>query len=376
MSFGAIADEDVQHLGRADAVENVDADRLAPPLAHVRRQCFAGGNTNSQPFRARAARQILMREHRRIERRHAVEDGRLLAPQDIEHRVGRRATGKQHRGRADRHRKRHGVAEPIGEKQLGRGVHHVVLADAEHVLAIELRGRDQARVHVLGALGFAGRARRIEPEGDLVGDRGRGLEFRLSARKQLLEKMRLVAGENRLVRGIAAHDHERAQMRQPVEDRRDGLGERRRDEDRLDPAVVEDIGVLLRGEQRVQRNAHHAGTDRAPERDRVVDRVEQQERDPAFLLQAERAEAPRKVRGFLLQFAISELPLLVDERDLAAAPARHVGVDEVARGVIGAPLRELIERNGHGHLLGLGPTLWPRAIAQTSNAPPQTPRWR
>ena len=59
----------------------------------VRRQCLAGRDAQAQPVRARRRAPILVREHRRIERRHAVEDGRLLAPHELEHRVGRRPPG-------------------------------------------------------------------------------------------------------------------------------------------------------------------------------------------------------------------------------------------------------------------------------------------
>src|SRR5262249_62140945 len=39
---GAVGDENVQHLGRADAVENVDTETLAEAAADIRRQRLAG----------------------------------------------------------------------------------------------------------------------------------------------------------------------------------------------------------------------------------------------------------------------------------------------------------------------------------------------
>ena len=78
---------------------------------------------------------------------------------DVEHELGGGTIRHQHRAGADRHRKRHRIAEPIGEEQFCGGEHHVVGLEAEHALPIELRRGDQAAVDVLDRLGRAGRAR-------------------------------------------------------------------------------------------------------------------------------------------------------------------------------------------------------------------------
>ena len=72
---------------------------------------------------------------RRVERRHAEEQGRLMLLERAEHHLRRRPLGQQHGGGADRHRKRHGVAEAVGEEQLGGGEDEIVLAHAEALLA-------------------------------------------------------------------------------------------------------------------------------------------------------------------------------------------------------------------------------------------------
>ncbi len=41
---GPVADENVQHLGRADAVQDVGSDDLAPALTEIGRQRLAGGD--------------------------------------------------------------------------------------------------------------------------------------------------------------------------------------------------------------------------------------------------------------------------------------------------------------------------------------------
>ena len=138
----------------------------------MRGQRLAGRDADAQPVGAGAFADVLVRQQRGEERRHAVEDRRA----DAAHRsrtqppaIGRcghsTAVAPTDSGND------HGVAEPIGEEQLRRGKHHIVVADAENALPHQPCGRHQAGMDVPDALGIAGRARRIEPERDFVGQR-------------------------------------------------------------------------------------------------------------------------------------------------------------------------------------------------------------
>ena len=125
---------------------------------------------------ARSRRLVLERlvvQHRREQRRHAVEDRRIVLAHQLEHRRRRRPFGIEHRGRAHRHRKRQRIAETIGEEQFCRRQPDVVLANAEHLFGVGLRGRREIGMQMPHALRHAGRARRIEPERRLVGDGSR-----------------------------------------------------------------------------------------------------------------------------------------------------------------------------------------------------------
>ena len=91
----------MQQLGRADAVENVDAEPRLPGIADRFRQRLAGRGADAQ---ARAGAGILYRlvvEHRGEQRRHAIEDGRVILVHQREHRGRRRPVGVQDRGGAD-----------------------------------------------------------------------------------------------------------------------------------------------------------------------------------------------------------------------------------------------------------------------------------
>ena len=166
---GLVRDEDVQHLGRAEAVEDVDAEALLPFRADMLGQRLGGGDAPAQALRSVLRRAGGIGEHHGVERRRAEEQRRLLAPQHFEDRGRRRAVRQQRGRRADRHRKAHAVAEPVGVIELAGREAHVVLGDAEHGLRIILRGRHRARMHMPHAFRHAGRAGRIEPERDLVG---------------------------------------------------------------------------------------------------------------------------------------------------------------------------------------------------------------
>jgi hypothetical protein len=95
-------------------------------------------------------------------------------------------------------------------------------------------------------------------------------------------------------RRVGAGDDRQAQRRQLRQHRLDRFDQRRRDDDGLGAAVAEDVGILRRREQRVERDRHDAGADRAEEGDRVVDAVEHQHNDTAFLPQPETHEAARE----------------------------------------------------------------------------------
>ena len=89
---------------------------------------------------------------------------------------------------ADAHREVAGVAEAVGEEELGGGVHLVGGPEAEHLLRVGL-GRDHhVVVEVHGPLGAAGRARRVEPERHVVAGGRRGLERPRRPRHPVLER--------------------------------------------------------------------------------------------------------------------------------------------------------------------------------------------
>ena len=77
----------------------------------------------------------------------------------------------------------------------------------------------------------------------------------------------------------------------------------------------------------------------------IIDRVVQQQRDAVFRPQPERLQRGCEPAGARLQLAIGQRAVGIDECDLAAEPARDIGVDEIGDGVVGSALREFVRHD-------------------------------
>jgi hypothetical protein len=155
--------------------------------------------------------------------------------------------------------------------------------------------------------------------------------------------MHIETGEGGDIVRARASEHDGAQPRHAVEDRQDISGERRGRHQRRRTAVGHDVGIHLGRQQRVEWDRDDAGAQRAPERNRVVHRIRQQQEESVLLPQAERLQSAGQLVRAGLQLAIGQAARGVDEGDLLAEPARHVGIDEVDRGVVGPALQEVLE---------------------------------
>jgi hypothetical protein len=112
--------------------------------------------------------------------------------------------------------------------------------------------------------------------------------------------------------------------------------QRRRDEQNLGARVLEDVAILLGGQQRVERNRNDAGADRAPEQHREVDRIEHHHGDAVFAGKAEPGQHRRDARAAFGKLAIGHAPRRIDEGSLRAAPLGDVAVDHIDGGIIHA----------------------------------------
>ena len=261
-------------------------------FADLGRQRLAGGGHQAQRDVA-SRRQVGSGQHAGEAGGRAVEHGRLARPptppsQRLKVGVGRRPLGHQQRRRADAHREAQRIAQAVGEEQLGRREADVGLAQAQHALAVQLGRPVGVGVRVHGALGAAGRARRIEPEAGVVGARSRRA-WPAAGGPARRPRTRLRPGcsgatgrETMTLRHfVIGLDHRRRQRRQQCA----------RHQHRLRARVLQHVGVVVGGQQRVHGHRHQAGVHRAEEAHRPVVAVVHQQQHALFAPDAQRAQA-------------------------------------------------------------------------------------
>ena len=193
---------------------------LGPASPDVRgqrlaRRCAAAQSELSSP------RQVRARQHGSVQRRYAVEDRRLVLAQSGEDRRRRRSLRHQHDRGADRQRKRQAVVEAIGEKQLRRGKHQIVLANPEDRSRIQLDRLNQAGVNVKRAFGRARRTRRVKPETRVVAGRFGRREFGIGGSQQRRKRVmgaRVAAGDDHVpqIRQLAEQAAQRLEAATPI----------------------------------------------------------------------------------------------------------------------------------------------------------------
>ena len=177
------------------------------------------------------------------------------------------------------------------------------------------------------ALGHAGRARRIQPERRLVG-MGRGgrerIAFACEFVGQFLVTMRVLAGDDDVFEIGHPPDH-------VLDHRQQRFG----NEQHARAAIRQHIGVLIRGQKRIERHRHDAGADRAEKHRRKIDGVEHDHGDPLFAADAEPAQHVGDAAALLLQIAIGQLGHGVGEGEFVAAAFIDIAVEQPGHRVVG-----------------------------------------
>ena len=239
-----------------------------------------------------------------------------------------RRAGHEDAGRPDRQGKIQRVAETVGEEQLRDAEAAIGGTDAEHAFPEQLSAHHHVVMQVHAALRGAGAARRIEPE------RGRiaaclvrhqlGRPFVQQIVERSVPRRRSIADDHDVLerRDVAARDRGDARQQVCVDDRDAGAG------------IVENVAVVGRLPQRVQRDRHGADLDRAEERGGEGRRVEEEEDDAFFRPDAESvAEGAAAAVDPLGQVGVRHPLVAALDRHRRAPALGGVAIDEVARGV-------------------------------------------
>jgi hypothetical protein len=189
----------------------------------------------------------------------------------------------------------------------------------------------------------AGRTGGVHPERDFVGQRRRRKYFCRSA----ADEVRKITNPTRHQRGararVAVDENDCAQPRQAIENRSEDLGQRRGDDNRGRAAVSENVSVLFRRQQRVERQRHNAAAQRSPKGDRKIDSVVEEEREPFLRLESEIGQRRGEIAGTLLQVAVAERTFGIDESDLFRKTASDRRIDEIGDSVIWLALQQVAQ---------------------------------
>jgi hypothetical protein len=111
--------------------------------------------------------------------------------------------------------------------------------------------------------------------------------------------------------------------------------QRSRNQHRLRAAVREHVGIVVGGQQRVDGHRHDAGVHRAEEGHRPVGAVQHQQQHPLLAPHAGRRAAGGHAANPLVELAVTQRALVVDEGDLGGAAAllqQVLGEVEALRG--------------------------------------------
>ena len=196
-----------------------------------------------------------------------------------------------------RHRKGHGVAQPVGKEHLGHGIDDVILGHAQHIAREAFGSGLQAGMDVPHPLGRAGGPGRIKPEGQFI---GAGLDrFDLG---RILAKGLIAFG----ALGRIADDQNGAQIAVVLHDGRDRFPQRFRHHEDRGAAVGEDALVDLRRQQRVERHRNGPGLERAPEDHGKLDLILHDHGDALLAPDAVALQRAAETGGFLRQLAIGQ----------------------------------------------------------------------
>ena len=142
----------MQHLRRADTVENDRAEHLfpAPPDASWQRL----RRRDAQADRGEVVVAALAVEHRVVERWHGEEQGRFEPLGRAKDSVWHGLAGEEHRRSSGPVREGDVVPQAVGMKELRGREANIVFRDLQHVPGIGLAGVDDVVVKMDRAFGF------------------------------------------------------------------------------------------------------------------------------------------------------------------------------------------------------------------------------
>ena len=324
---GSVGQKDVQHLGRAEPIDDVRTKVRLEALRDLRRKRLARRRAHAQTHLI-AGRQRGIGEHARKARGRTEEHGWSLLWLRPARKDGcrRGPLGHQHDRRADAQGKRQRIAQPVGEEQLGSRKADVVFGQMKNRLAVQLRRPVRIGLRVHRALGLAGRARGIQPEAGIVAHGLGGCGQRRVMQQPFVEQRGIARQRRSLVRAghpdqphlVVGLGHCRFQHRQ-----HGAIGK-----NRLRAAVLQHVGIVVGREQGVDRHRHHARVDCAQKANHPFAHVLHGEQHALLAVNAAGQQSTGHAARLLFELAIGQRAAIVDVGQLVCT--RAVGLEQMA----------------------------------------------
>ena len=144
-----------------------------------------------------------------------------------------------------------------------------------------------------------------------------------------------LVGEFLVAVRVLAGDDDMLEIGHPPDHVLDHGQQRFGNEQHAGAAIRQHIGVLIGGEQRIERHRHDAGTDRAQKHRRKIRRVQHDHGDAFFAADAKPAQHVGDAAALLLQAAIGQLGNGVGEGEFVAAALVDIAVEQPGHRIVG-----------------------------------------
>src|SRR5262245_32555667 len=330
----AVRDVDVEHLGRADPVEDLDAEGLLPAAVELGGERLPGRDADPQA-REVVPRRLRMGDHRVDHRRDRGEDGRPPRVDLLEERLGGAPLREEAGARPDGEGEHQVRAGGVAEEELRDGDRDVRLPHPEDPLGVGLDVEGEVAVVVHCRLRAPRASGREEPAREVVAS-GRLVLGRAPPppRRRLPRE-----GPRARARGDPAggrrrpYDEGRAQVagsRQRLRELPPRGGVDRGD---LRAGVVEVVGEVLGGDERVHHREDGARLERAEPGGGELGEVGQDVEDPVLGLDPQLPQGVRRAVREALDVGVGEgLPAAAD-RDPPPSTLLDPRVEQVVREV-------------------------------------------
>lgn len=339
---GTIGDDHLQRFGRAERIENFDAEAFFEALEQWSWERFAGGDGVAHAREIELASIFaVVCEKRGVIRGHREKKCGAVALDVRVDRGGRGTSGIENRRCAATEWEVAGVSETISKKEARDAEAAVAFVHVQDTFGVELATHDHVVMQMDAAFRCAGASGGVQPECRFVFAGERGLQFRRGGRHQRLQRVMRVRRRSLpclnlrrrslLYFALQFADDNLLQIAELFARNRLQMGKQRLAYNGdASAAIVEDVLVVLQLGLRIDGNSHCADLDRAEKGVEKFGRVQKQKKDAFFGTNAESQKNVADAVGIFQELQIGDALVAAFDGDFGAAAFLDIAVHEVS----------------------------------------------